>query len=441
MCVCVPRRMDLYVHGESYTIHFFHLFDGYVSGQSSWSQEPVPQGSRVRIPYHRYLILSMFKNFNREFYTVKIDLGSYTCMCVGITMSLSVLVLILAVASAPGWPALKSAANLADVELFLSSQLAPSIQQCSHNKSSLFAVTEVVAIPWLRPDCSSEAYYEVAQTTFKASKKGALQRYHSVVIILPASWEDALIKNNKTNCTLVGIGEMGPKDTHSYVWLSGKYWNSTSLFLHEIGHNMGLTESSYNGLLYADLTSAMGACCTPVCFNAAESWQLGWVVERVNVDPDSLPKQVQLSTGSVVRLNLTATHFIHINYRNGHPSFDRILAGFKGTILMYYAFAEGKSLQTELMASIKVGESWSALIDDAIFYFQHFKQAAVSISQKVAYRTPKALDVVNLKLSPPPLRQPPPYEKGIVKLAKPPRVFKPPKTPKAPRGKLAKLDV
>eukprot|EP00798_Chlamydomonas_sp_ICE-L_P026767 gene26767-4344_t len=53
--------------------------------------------------------------------------------------------------------------------------------------------------------------------------------------------------------------------------------SSLSVLTHELGHSMYLAHSALNGSEYKDITSAMGSqCCKPVCYNAPETWTLGW---------------------------------------------------------------------------------------------------------------------------------------------------------------------
>lgn len=71
-------------------------------------------------------------------------------------------------------------------------------------------------------------------------------------------------------CSFAGLGTVGPcnRNTQCNVWINGYYANYTEVYLHELGHNLGLGHSKYNGYSYGDLTDAMGACCTERCFNA-----------------------------------------------------------------------------------------------------------------------------------------------------------------------------
>ena len=45
---------------------------------------------------------------------------------------------------------------------------------------------------------------------------------------------------------------------------------------HELGHNFGLQHSTTPGNEYGDCSCAMGACASLRCFNAVQSWILGW---------------------------------------------------------------------------------------------------------------------------------------------------------------------
>eukprot|EP00440_Ansanella_granifera_P006735 gb/GFBE01007299.1/.p1 GENE.gb/GFBE01007299.1/~~gb/GFBE01007299.1/.p1 ORF type:complete len:1082 (+),score=165.65 gb/GFBE01007299.1/:1-3246(+) len=72
----------------------------------------------------------------------------------------------------------------------------------------------------------------------------------------------------------VGLGTIGG----SISWYGAGYLPSATLFLHELGHNFKLHHAAgpFTNQEYADLSSAMGYCCTTRCFNFIHSWQLGF---------------------------------------------------------------------------------------------------------------------------------------------------------------------
>lgn len=77
---------------------------------------------------------------------------------------------------------------------------------------------------------------------------------------------------------------------YAYInhWLSvfdDEWCHSSSLLMHEIGHDMNLGHSNEDGQPYEDESGIMGASFPNkngprMCFNAAKSWQLGWYKDK-----------------------------------------------------------------------------------------------------------------------------------------------------------------
>ena len=77
---------------------------------------------------------------------------------------------------------------------------------------------------------------------------------------------------------------------YAYInhWVSvfdDQWCQSSSLLMHELGHDMNLGHSNQGGQPYEDQTGIMGASFPnkngpQMCFNAAKSWQLGWYKDK-----------------------------------------------------------------------------------------------------------------------------------------------------------------
>ncbi|NBP02849.1 MAG: hypothetical protein EBU90_22580 [Proteobacteria bacterium] len=70
----------------------------------------------------------------------------------------------------------------------------------------------------------------------------------------------------------MGIVEYGSQPTNTM----------SSVYLHELGHNLGMYHSGYNGQEYGDLSSAMGGCCDQRYFSAVEEYALNWTSKIQN---------------------------------------------------------------------------------------------------------------------------------------------------------------
>ncbi|GLI69555.1 hypothetical protein VaNZ11_014104 [Volvox africanus] len=76
-------------------------------------------------------------------------------------------------------------------------------------------------------------------------------------------------------CNFGGLGGLGCAGSRCYSWINGLFANNLYLYLHEMGHNLGLYHSRIPGHDYGDDTCTMGNART--CFNAPNMWRLGWV--------------------------------------------------------------------------------------------------------------------------------------------------------------------
>jgi hypothetical protein len=132
-----------------------------------------------------------------------------------------------------------------------------SMQYCTNNKIDI----DPVIWPKYVDVCSKfnpvqcDTYFVTSQVLSQISVDGA--RY--IMYILP----------KELPCNFAGLGVLGPcRYQPCSTWINGYYASSTSVYLHELGHNLGLGHAKYKGQPYGDMTDLMGACCADRCFNA-----------------------------------------------------------------------------------------------------------------------------------------------------------------------------
>lgn len=159
-------------------------------------------------------------------------------------------------------------------------------------------------------------------------------------------------------------------------WLSvynDKWCMSLSAQMHEIGHNLGLGHSNENGKTYEDVSGYMGFSFvsedTPLkCFNAYNSWKLGWFRDKsktVKAGENyhgllSSTVDYNLSAALVVLVRFnTATntdYYINYNKKTGH----NIDTGEgQNQVLVVTADGDGTDYtSTNLVAKLSQGQSF-----------------------------------------------------------------------------------
>jgi len=171
-----------------------------------------------------------------------------------------------------------------------------TLEHCSFNKTTLTwnIVPFIVQIPCPASTSHCEPLNWALRTDDAVQKYSSINvsTYSHIMYILP------------DGCGFAGLGQVGPCRGPCKLWISSAQAYSPNVYIHELGHNMGLNHSSYNGDPYGDLSSAMGSCCPNRCYNAAHLFILEW----------ALPKSVyKLPLKEVTDIKLYPNEFIRID--------------------------------------------------------------------------------------------------------------------------------
>jgi len=171
-----------------------------------------------------------------------------------------------------------------------------TLEYCSKNKTTLTADFIPFAIqipcPASIANCEPDNWAVRTDTTVENYSNISISTYSHIIYILP------------DGCGFAGLGQVGPCIGPCKLWISSAQAYSPNVYIHELGHNMGLNHSSYNGDPYGDLSGAMGSCCSNRCYNGAHLYILDW----------AFPKNVyKLPLKDVTVIKLYPNEFIKID--------------------------------------------------------------------------------------------------------------------------------
>jgi hypothetical protein len=148
----------------------------------------------------------------------------------------------------------------------ISSSVKAAFAECSYGIASLEMSEHPITIT---VPCGSKktcAYEEWSRIADDAVGLKAEDRRHRIYIL------------SKGVCDFAGLANVDCVNRGQVcrVWISGDVVTESMVYVHELGHNIGLTHARYMSDDYGDNSDAMGYCCRMRCFNAPHLEQLGW---------------------------------------------------------------------------------------------------------------------------------------------------------------------
>jgi hypothetical protein len=180
---------------------------------------------------------------------------------------------------------------------------------------------------------------------------------------------------DNVGCTWGGLGYIGPSCVpNCRVWIAGSVARRPAVYVHELGHNLGLNHATYGGNEYGDASSAMGACCFLGCYNSAQTDFLHWTSPKHTViAPIQRPESFNLKANEYVKIfdsSSSSTWFVQ--YRTPDFAFDNVNAAFVNKINVY-SLTVGSS-QSVLQRILNLKES----VQTSLFSVQYLQNTNIT---------------------------------------------------------------
>ncbi|KAG1681512.1 hypothetical protein FOA52_014018 [Chlamydomonas sp. UWO 241] len=182
---------------------------------------------------------------------------------------------------------------------------------CSYSQVGFTAANNIVVGPVLMP-CSTAGYsFSSCATRDLFGWAAWLEAYATTELKLDLSrFSRRVLMMPRTTCPWAGLANVGCGGT-CYAWINSNRATSPETVFHELGHTLGLHHASTGSSEYGDASSAMGVPSTVTCFNAPQSWQLGWVKPIAELDGNSL-LEGQQATYFIPAMSSNNVNFIKV---------------------------------------------------------------------------------------------------------------------------------
>lgn len=199
-----------------------------------------------------------------------------------------------------------------DIKNVIFNDVASQLNICSFGKCQLsgYVVPYTLSIPCQLPStCNINAWASTTESFLSTTLNINLNSYMYHMYIIP---------NNVGCIGWSGLGTLSCNPMPCRSWIISDYSNIVAIYMHELGHNLGLQHAGTVNPLndYGDLTDVMGQCCNTRCFNAIHSEQLGWTFPDLVFDANTVKgtiKIVELLRGKYFKL-LLPTKWVYIQF-------------------------------------------------------------------------------------------------------------------------------
>eukprot|EP00798_Chlamydomonas_sp_ICE-L_P021703 gene21703-28727_t len=195
-----------------------------------------------------------------------------------------------------------------------------------------------------------------------------LSRYKHRILMLPSG----------TRCQWAGLGQQNCwPGNRCLTWIAvpPKQLTLDTVF-HELGHNLGLLHSSRGSDLYGDASCIMGSAVGIRCFNAPQSWALGWASPVADLTTGNLAVG-QWRSFAVPSLSTSSTNFVRVktsltglasnlfvSFRTTAEYDFQINYGYRDTVTVHeYSGGIVKNFNTRMSSVLdvlSVGSTWPA---------------------------------------------------------------------------------
>lgn len=209
--------------------------------------------------------------------------------------------------------------------------------------------------------CDNEEMFSLAEFVeeYATSKGIDMSSYNSRIILLPKDMP----------CWWAGLASIGCSQA-CYTWAIMSKSMPFNVLMHELGHNNGLMHSNLPAVEYGDSSCTMGVS-PQVCFNAAQSWRLGWHTPQATLYVSALSTALtqslspltyiikcQQTNQNSILLIMDSSIAYTISYRCSQGKYERNLGNYNNKVSIHSTSTDASQPSpTTLLAVLSKGHS------------------------------------------------------------------------------------
>lgn len=247
-----------------------------------------------------------------------------------------------------------------------STSLQHHIQTCSHNVSTFTEEDNVICDVVLKIPCKGTYENIDYDLSTRCTSAELYAINYWVRLSLNGQYKDSVIiamlpVGNK--CRWTGLANVGCSTYSCIIWNNAKTQDSLKMItFHELGHIFKLNHANLPGEngVYRDFSCAMGFCCAERCYNAPNSYVIGWsqmLLDLKNEWTDDMTI-IDIPSTLVTPKNFIRLDTYYISYKVAKGVESGLYDRFANTVLVHHKLDDVYE-STTLLTQLSVNETFT----------------------------------------------------------------------------------